>query len=118
MDGLWWVWTKQLYVFNGTKRVIQVELGDLPPVRALDIGIGSMFPITAKTSMITLSYYTDTRDLMSVFVHHNGSWTTRLTPMIPPSCYTKDRRMMMGTCIRRRAWCGWDDKIKSQINRE
>ena len=102
MDGLWWVWTKYLYVFNGTKHVIHVELGDMPPVRALDIGIGSMFPITAKTSMITLSYYTDTRDLMSVFVRDSGSWTTRLTPMIPPSCYTKDRRIMIGTCIRRR----------------
>ena len=102
MDGLWWVWTKQLYVFNGTKRVIQVELGDLPPVRALGIGIGSMFPITAKTSMITLSYYTDAHDLMRVLVRDNGSWTTSLTPMIPPSCYTKDRLMTMGTCIRRR----------------
>lgn len=102
MDGLWWVWTKQLYVFNGTKHVIHVELGDMPPVRALDIGIGSFFPITMKTNMVKLSYYTEARDLMSVFVRHSGSWTTSLTPMIPPSCYTKDRRMTMGTCIRRR----------------
>ena len=102
MDGLWWVWTKQLYVFNGTKHVIHVELGDMPPVRALDIGIGSFFPITSKTNMVKLSYYTEARDLMSVFVRHSGSWTTSLTPMIPPSCYTKDRQMMMATCIRRR----------------
>lgn len=109
-DGLWWVWTSKLYVFNGTKYVIHVELGDLVPVYGLDIGIGSFFPITAKTSMITLSYYTDTHDLMRVLVRDNGSWTTSLTPMIPPSCYTKDRRMMMGTCIRRRGWCGWPTK--------
>jgi hypothetical protein len=118
MDGLWLVWTKNLYVFNGTKHVVQVDLGDLTPVYGLDIGIGSFFPITMKTSMITLSYYTDAHDLMSVVAHDNGSWTTSLTPMIQPSCYTKDRLMTMGTCIRRRAWCGWDDKIKSKINRE
>lgn len=38
MDSLWWVWTKELYVFNGTKHVIQVELGDSNLVCALDIG--------------------------------------------------------------------------------
>ena len=103
-DGLWWVWTRErgLYIFNGTKHVVHVELGDLVPVYGLDIRIGSFFPITAKTSMITLRYYTDTHDLMRVLVRDNGSWTTSLTPMIPPSCYTKDCRMMMGTCIRRR----------------
>ena len=112
MDGLWWVWTRrELYIFNGTKHVIQVELGDWDRGRALNIGAGRVFPITSKTNMVKLSYYTDTHDLMSVFVRDNGSWTTSLTPMIPPSCYTKDRQMMMATCIRRRAWCGWDDKI-------
>ena len=107
MDGLWWVWTKGLYIFNGTKHVIHVELGDLAPVCGLDIGIGSFFPIAMKTNMVKLSYYTDTHDLMSVFVHDNGSWTTRLTPMIPPSCNTKDHRMM-GTCVRRRVWLQQD----------
>ncbi len=64
LNGLWWVWTRrELYVFNGTKHVIQVELGDSAPVCCVDIGTGSVFPITMKTRMVTLSYYTDTRDL-------------------------------------------------------
>ena len=103
MDGLWWVWTRrELYIFNGTKHVIRGELGDWDRGRALDIGVAAVFPITPKTNMVKLSYYTDTHDLMRVLVRDNGSWTTSLTPMIPPSCYTKDRRMTMGTCIRRR----------------
>jgi hypothetical protein len=111
MDGLRCWWTRwELDVFNGTKHVIQVALGDWDRGQALHIGAGRVFPITSKTNMVKLSYYTDTHDLMSVFVRDNGSWTTSLTPMIPPSCYTKDRRMMMGTCIRRRGWCGWPTK--------
>ncbi len=90
----------ELYVFNGTKHAIYVELGDSSPSVGVDIGTGISFPITMKTRMVALSYYTDTRDLMSVFVQTSGSWTTSLTPMVPPSCYTKDRQM--GACIRRR----------------
>jgi hypothetical protein len=100
-NGLWWIWMRQeLYVFNGTKHAIYVELGDSTPVCGMDIGTGSVFPVTPETRMVTLSYYTDTRDLMSVFVRDSGNWTTSLTPMVPPSCFTNDRQM--GACIRRR----------------
>ena len=91
--GLWWKWTRQeLYVSNKTKHVIHVDLGDQAPICAVDIGKWSVFPITMKTRMITLSHYTDTHDLMSVIVWDSWSWTTKLTPMVPPSCYTSDRR--------------------------
>jgi hypothetical protein len=95
--GLGWEWTRrELYVFNRTKHVIQVDLGDSTPICGVDIGKWSVFPITMKTRMVTLSHYTDTHDLMSVFVWDSGSWTTNLTPMVPPSCYTNDRRT--GAC--------------------
>ncbi len=93
ISGLWWVWTHKLYVFNGTKHVVYVCLNDSAPSVGVDIGTGISFPITKKTRMVTLSYYTDTRGLMRVFVLDNGSWTTKLTPMVPPSCYTNDRQM-------------------------
>ncbi len=100
-NDLCWMWMRQeLYVFNGTKHAIRVELSDSSPVRGIDIGTGSVFPVTPETRMVTLSYYTDTRDLMSVLVRDSGSWTTSLTPMVPPSCYTNDRQMR--ACIRRR----------------
>ena len=99
LNGLWWEWTHKLYVFNGTNHVVRVDLGDSKPICAVDIGVGISFPITLKTRMVTLSYYTDTRDLMSVFVWDNGSWTTSLTPMVPPSCCTNDRQMF--TCVLR-----------------
>jgi hypothetical protein len=99
LNGLWWEWTYKLYVFNGTKHVVYVCLNDSAPSVGVDIGTGISFPITKKTRMVTLSYYTDTRDLMSVFVRDNGSWTTRLIPMVPPSCCTNDRQML--TCILR-----------------
>jgi len=75
---------------------VYVRLNDSGPLVGLDIGIGATFPVTLKTRMVTLSYYTDTRDLFSVFVQDNGHWTTKLTPMVLPSCYTKDRQM--GAC--------------------
>ena len=92
LNGLWWEWTRKLYVFNGTKHVVYVCLNDSGPLAGLDTGVGIRFPVTLETRMVTLSYYTDTRDLFSVFVWDNGSWTTKLTPMVPPSCYTSDRR--------------------------
>jgi hypothetical protein len=93
INGLWWVWTRGLYVFNGTKHVVYVCMNDSGHWAGLDTGIGSMFPVTLDTRMVTLSHYTDTRDLFSVFVQDNGRWTTKLTPMVQPSCYTKDRQM-------------------------
>jgi hypothetical protein len=101
ITGLSWEWTRrELYVSNRTKHVIHVDLGDSGPICAVDIGTWSVFPITMETHMVTLSYYTDTRDLMRVFVCDSGSWSTSLTPMVPPSCYTNDRRT--GACIQRR----------------
>jgi hypothetical protein len=92
--GLGWEWTRrELYVSNRTKHVIHVDLGDSAPICAVDIGTWSVFPITMQTHMVTLSYYTDTRDLFSVFVQDNGRWTTKLTPMVLSSCYTNDRWM-------------------------
>ncbi len=96
--GLWWKWTGQeLYVSNKTKHVIHVDLGDSDPICGLDIGKWSVFSITMKTRMVTLSHYTNTHDLISVFVWDNGDWTTKLTPMVPPSCYTNDRRTWVCT---------------------
>jgi hypothetical protein len=97
INGLWWVWTHTLYVFNGTKHVVYVCMNDLGHWAAVDIGTGISFPITKKTRTVTLSYYTDTRDLFSVFVQDNGHWTTKLTPMVLPSCYTNDRWMRTRT---------------------
>ena len=102
MDGMWWIWTRrELYVYNGSKHVVQVAFG-AGPVCAVGIGTGSVFPVTMKTCMVTLSYYTDTRDLMSIVLRDSGSWTTSLTPMVAPSCYTKDRQTRMEACVRRR----------------
>ena len=101
-DGLWWIWMSQeIYVFNGTKHVVQVTFG-AGPVCAVDIGTGSVFPVTMKTSMVTLSYYTDARDLKSIVLRDSGSWTTSLTPMVAASCYTKDRQPETSACVRRR----------------
>jgi hypothetical protein len=98
ISGLWWKWTRQeFYVFNKTKHVIHVDFGDSAPICAVDIGKWSLFSITMKTRMVTLSHYTDMHDLMSVFVQDNGCWTTNLTPMVPPSCYTNDRWMRTRT---------------------
>jgi hypothetical protein len=97
INGLCWEWTRKLYVFNGTKHVVYVRLNDSGPLVGLDTGVGIRFPVTLETRTVTLSYYTDTRDLFSVFVQDNGSWTTNLTPMVPPSCYTNDRQKGMFT---------------------
>jgi hypothetical protein len=75
---------------------VYVCLNDSGPLAGLDTGVGIRFPVTLETRMATLSYYTNTRDLFSVFVQDSGNWTTKLTPMVLPSCYTKDRQM--GTC--------------------
>jgi hypothetical protein len=97
LDGLSWEWTHKLYVFNGTKHVVYVSMNDLGHWAGLDTGVGIRFPVTLETRMVTLSYYTDTHDLMSVFVWDNGDWTTKLTPMVLPSCYTNDRRTSVCT---------------------
>ena len=93
INGLWWIWTSKLYVFNGTKHVVYVCMNDSGHWAGLETGAGNIFPVTLETRMVTLSYYTDTRDLFSVFVQDNGHWTTKLTPMVLPSCYTNDRWM-------------------------
>jgi hypothetical protein len=112
IDGLRWWWTREkFYVLNKTKHVIGVKLSESGPVMGVDIGTESVFPATVigagcygftKTRLATLSYYTETRDLMSLFVWDSGSWTSKLTPMVPPSCYTNDRRETERACIRRR----------------
>jgi hypothetical protein len=77
-----------------------VSLGETAPLVAIGVGGASVHQVTMETRMVTQSFYTDTRDLMSIFLWDNGSWTTSITPMVPPSCYTKDRQM--DACIRRR----------------
>ncbi len=69
----------------------------------MDIEYWGVHEITMEISMVALSYYMYTRDLTSIFMRDAGlSWTTNITPMVPPSYYTKDRAPMMGNvCIRR-----------------
>ena len=92
LDGLYWQWThRKLYIFNRSKHVIHVSLGDGSSSIGQDAGIACVYQITMETSLVTLSYYTDTHDMMSILLRGNGSWTTSFTPMVPPSCYTNDR---------------------------
>jgi hypothetical protein len=110
LDGLRWRLTRgELYVFNGSKHAIYVSLGD--GISACDKGVGGVYvyQITVETSLVTLSYYTDSRDLMSIFLRDDGNWTASLTPMVPPSCYTMDRwDGVTGSMAlaRRRVCCG------------
>jgi hypothetical protein len=78
--------------FNGLKHVVRVDLGDSAPTAAIGMGGWSVHQVTMESRMVTLSFYTDTRDLMSIFLWDSGSWTVSITPMVPPSCYTKDLR--------------------------
>jgi len=107
VDGLHWRWTRRvLYIFNGSKHVIHVSLGDGSSGHAVDTGKTSVNQIAVETRLVMLSYYTDTHDLMSILLRDNGSWTTIFTPMVPPRCYTNDRwDDVLGMDLIRRKVC-------------
>ena len=105
--GLEWKWRYgELYIFNGSKYTIFVSFPDggvsLP---SLAVGGVKVYQITTETNLVTLSYYTEKRDLMIIFLRDTGSWTTTFTPMLPSSCYTNDRwGAGLMTLTRRRVW--------------
>ncbi len=105
--GLEWKWTYgELYIFNGSKYTIFVSPGGVS-LRSLGMGEVKVYQITTETSLVTLSYYTEKRDLMIIFLRDTGSWTTTFTPMLPSSCYTNDRwggGAGLMTLTRRRVW--------------
>ncbi len=81
------MWARgEIYSFNGSKHVVEVRVdgNSLQPI-AVDIGCWGVHEndeIIIETSMVTLSYYTDTRDLKSIFLLDNGSWTSSITSMV------------------------------------
>jgi hypothetical protein len=92
-------WTRTaLYIFNGSKRVIYVNPGDGTPIHALDPGATGILnhkrgvASSTPNTQVTLGYYTNTHDLVTILLHDSGTWTTSSTPPDPSSCYTKDRR--------------------------
>jgi hypothetical protein len=91
-------WTRrEVYIFNGSKRVIYVNAGDGNPTYALDSGATGI--ITRKglggvagirNTLVTLTYYSKTHDLVTIVLQDSGTWTTSTTSPDPSSCYTND----------------------------
>jgi hypothetical protein len=75
--------------------------GELPGHRVYETPI-----MMGTTCEVRLSYYTEEREEKSIFLRDGGArMTVTITPMVPPSCYTKDHQMMPileGACVRRR----------------
>ena len=105
LRGLRWVWDdKKIFIVNGSKHIIGVNLGDSQPVFGLDPGRQGLYPISDDTvSVVTLCYYMESRALRSILLHSNDRrWTSSITPMVKASCYTKDRAPMDGMLVTRR----------------
>ncbi len=100
--GLILTWDdKKIFIVNGSKHIIGVNLGNSQPVFALDHGRQALYPISG--TVVTLSYYTESRALRSILLHSNdGRWTSSITPMVNASCYTKDRVQRDSVMITRR----------------
>ena len=98
--GLQWVWRdKDIVIINDSTHTVYVTFGNQYPSSAVGVGCLIVYPV--RVSMVTLSYYTDNRDLESVCIQSDGSWATSVIKMVHPSCYTKDCELNTG-CIRRR----------------
>jgi hypothetical protein len=83
--GLKWVCSdKKIEIINQCKHIVYVRLNN--HIDAVDIGCH----YTCKTTVATLSYYTEDRDTMNIFLNTNGSCTISITPMVKASCFTKD----------------------------
>ena len=102
LHGLRWVWDdKKIFIVNGSKHVISVNLGNSQPIFSLDPGRQFLYPISGN--VVTLSYYMKNRALRSILLHSNDwKWTSSITPMVNASCYTKDRAPRNGVLITRR----------------
>ncbi len=106
--GLWWVWGRTgIYVHNGSKRVVGVRVGNVEaPVYGLDIGACGVYE-TPGNCEVRLSHYTEEREEKTILLLDGGArMTVTITPMVAPSCYTKDRAAMLDSavCVRRRGW--------------
>jgi hypothetical protein len=89
--GLKWVCgDKQTEIINRCKHIVYVRLNDSNCTAAVDIGHHAIFDHTCETTIATLSYYTEDRDTMNIFLNTSGSYTISITPMVKVSCYTKD----------------------------
>lgn len=100
--GLKWVWSDmEIEIRNGSRNVVYVTLDDPYSYSAVDIGGWTVYHITQKTTMVTLSYYTKDRDLQTICIKTNGSWTTSVAKMARSSCYTNDRELK-DMCIKHR----------------
>jgi hypothetical protein len=87
--GLKWVCgDKKTEIINGCKHIVYVRLNNY--TAAVDIGCRGVFHYTCEITVATLSYYTEDRDTMNIFLNTNGSCTISITPMVKASCFTKD----------------------------
>ena len=106
-NGLqWFLGEKEIKIFNASTHNVYVNIDDPYSHSAMDIGCYIVYPITRKTSMITLSHYTKDRDLRTIRIKTStGSWTTSVVKMVKASCYTKDRELKDVHITRRRQVC-------------
>ena len=107
--GLQWVWARQgIYVHNGSKHIVHVRVGDaLTQEYSLDAGRCGVIETRVGDCEVRLSHYTEERELKTILLLDGGARiTVTITPMVAPSCYTKDRVPMMDSavCVRRRGW--------------
>jgi hypothetical protein len=106
--GLWWAWGQTgIDVHNRSKHVVHVRIqgGLSTHAWALDSGGRESVletPTTGPLCEVRLSHYTKEREEKTILLRDGGArMTVTITPMVAPSCYTKDRAPMLA-CIRRR----------------
>jgi hypothetical protein len=100
--GLKWVWgDMEIEILNGSRNIVYVTLDDPYSYSAVGIGGWTVYHITQKTTIVTLSYYTKDRDLQTICMKTNGSCTTSMAKMVRSICYTNDRELK-DMCITRR----------------
>jgi hypothetical protein len=106
--GLQWAWDgRRIYVHNVSKHVVRVQVGTRGPIYGLDIGC--YVYETPGNCEVRLSHYTEEREEKTILLLDGGArMTVAITPMVAPSCYTKDRApitMDTAAClVRRRRW--------------
>jgi hypothetical protein len=102
VNGLQWIWgDKEIIIINRSRHPVYITPDGSCPIFAVNTGCWTVYPFTGGG--VSMSYYTDTRDLRSVCIRANGSWATSVTKMVHPSCYTKDREMKVQSISRRNA---------------